>query len=1210
SSDSDNSDDSRDTDGGREAENRVSLISVPEIETNVADTSDIPKVGANGSNTGIDDRNVETSASKDVDAEPNTVNPNTSSGPDTDLNPPSSANVEASSVVRTTLPSDTNVNQPPKPEIDVIISKQDAATTCLDSSLGDSNQPPTPTPEAVPVLVSNSTPAPVHEPRPESSQISEPALNTDSTYDAALAPALEFEPSPPVHSAATPVSAPATLLLSPVLMVNPVHAPDPAPDSSVAPPSVVSVPNLADPSVLDPTPTAVSDSSCGLGPTPRVVSNSTPAQPCVPVPVSAPAPSSELESQDELAPLPAQSMQSLLTCQAEADYTGNRRLAKEEVEANTKTDCMPASAGESISTDSTKKSDWDKDDLKATEQNQAESDGNEKPSEGSSISDSPAVPCPPSAEGPSSAAALEFCFRPDPCSTSVPDSVPVPVPPHDSVPTSSPCPPSGFALDAQSAPAPELVSAPPDAHPPNPTVASNDIAAGAISFDAQPSHGGKAEPHLDTNPTAQISHPGLSIVRSGTPTNSSRSVKSDPSSNSDDSSDSSDSSDSDDSSELDGEGDEAGGQDNAVSVSTFGTNVNIPELPSVGTNAIRSGVSCSNGDTSFGKETDEDIGAANTNLSSESDMNTPFPSSVSTESSTTTGSSGPMDTPMSGGTIMNELPKVEAGETIHKDDTTVAVVDSTSEDTKQPLVPVPKAVSVSAHDPTLVPIQKSRLEPTHLPALSSVLAPKIESTASAPSITESALFPADLSSPPGPAIEPLSTLVQTPIVASVSTPASSPARLLPPASTTISPSPGRRARVLGLALKFAFVPVGAAIPPPVPVPVSAPAVPTPEPTPTPLVLPAPPPTIVLEPEPASVPALVSDIVNAAPAPDPAPQETPISGLAPTGSTCSSDSTSTVVAPVPTPACDPAPKSQSEPYAVPAASSDASGSVTGPASNVFSGPTTAPPALSLAMSPAPQSDLTRPSKPVSDPKSTPQAAFGPVPIPDSAIAPIRALDTVQPAFPTSIPNVASVCEPASVRSPVPVLASDAKPDQRLESTPVLAPHTLFNRSEKPPSKGDLPDADEVERDAKPAETVEQAAKSAIASSKDDESKGIEELEEKKATELSRKEEPEAVPLSASQGVIDDIGNKAELSERPFEISGGPGAETEGRNTSWSAPDVLSTLASTPKSDAALETVLATNSVSVPVPVADLSAARGSTSQFMAEPAPISRRTPRP
>ncbi|KAG9126182.1 hypothetical protein FRC07_004536 [Ceratobasidium sp. 392] len=123
SSDSDDLDDSSDTDGEREAENQVSLISVPEIETKVVDTSDIPKVGANGSNTGIDNHDMETSASKDVNVEPNTVNPNTSSGPSTGVNPSSSTNVEASSVVRATLPSDKNVNQPPKPEIDEIIAK-------------------------------------------------------------------------------------------------------------------------------------------------------------------------------------------------------------------------------------------------------------------------------------------------------------------------------------------------------------------------------------------------------------------------------------------------------------------------------------------------------------------------------------------------------------------------------------------------------------------------------------------------------------------------------------------------------------------------------------------------------------------------------------------------------------------------------------------------------------------------------------------------------------------------------------------------------------------------------------------------------------------------------------------------------------------------------------------------------------------------------
>ncbi|KAG9126183.1 hypothetical protein FRC07_004537 [Ceratobasidium sp. 392] len=477
-------------------------------------------------------------------------------------------------------------------------------------------------------------------------------------------------------------------------MVGPIPALDLAPNLSVAPPSVVSVPNMVDPSVFDPAPAAISDSSCGLDPTPGIVPNLTPAQSCVPVPVSAPALSSELESQDELAPLPAHSTHSLPPCQVEADYSDNRGLVKEEVEADTKTDCMPAPAGESILTDSTEKSGWDKDDLKATGQNQAESDGNEKPSEWSSISDLPAAPCPVSAEGPSSTAPPKFCSKPDPCSTSAPDSIPVFVPPHDSVPTYFPCPPSGLALDAQSAPAPELVSAPPDAHPLNPAVANNGITVGAISFDAQPSHGGKDELHLDTNPTAQISPPGSLIVRPEAPTNSPRSIKSDSSSNSDDPSDSSNSSDSNDSSELDGEGEEAGGQDNAVSVPTVGKNVNTPELPSVGTNAIGSGVSCNNGDTSSGKETDEGIGAANTNLSSGSDIYTPFPSNVSTESSTTAGCSGPMDTSMSGGTITNEFPKVEAGETIHKDDTTVEVVDSTSEDTMQPLVPVPKAVSV------------------------------------------------------------------------------------------------------------------------------------------------------------------------------------------------------------------------------------------------------------------------------------------------------------------------------------------------------------------------------------------------------------------------------------------------------------------------------------------------------------------------------------
>ncbi|KAG8751930.1 hypothetical protein FRC12_012196 [Ceratobasidium sp. 428] len=391
------------------------------------------------------------------------------------------------------------------------------------------------------------------------------------------------------------------------------------------------------------------------------------------------------------------------------------------------------------------------------------------------------------------------------------------------------------------------------------------------------------------------------------------------------------------------------------------------------------------------------------------------------------------------------------------------VINSGFADSNQPLAPASETAAVPALNSTLVPAHKPSSGPTQTsaPPPGSVpicdpapAAPTCEPTPPVHLASVSAPVPAPTAiSSPNPVANVDHTSVQT-CSASAATrvPIPDPVPTLAPASTTISPSAARRARVLGLALKFAFVPVGAAAPPPVVVPVftpvSAPAPTVPveaTPIPIPVIAPVSAPTTesITTPElkPASTSTLVPDPDLTVPNLAPESQVAPIAVPAP-DVTVSVLSSTSIAIPGSHLASETATKPQVEVAVNQCLDSTTSDSITLPNPSVASDPAILLPAptpalgpglngkpIALSTSPSnlntnTQATFTLPSAPTARPK-----CVKPLPAPAPASDITRVPTSASPAAPTPDSTAKPeqepkpVCAPAYSESPQPAAAVD-------------------------------------------------------------------------------------------------------------------------------------------------------------------------------------------
>ncbi|KAG9122293.1 hypothetical protein FRC07_001403, partial [Ceratobasidium sp. 392] len=1236
--------------------NQKSLLSVTKVETN-ANASKLPDVGTSNPEIRVGNHNVETSARKTTYTESNTVSINTFSKLSVTTYLSGSGGVDMTSSVSTnaSTPGETKLNKASKSEIDETVDKCDTTIEIVNSILKGTSQPLVPVPEVVLVSAHDSAPTPTDK----SCQISSSRVSIGS---AAITSSADSTPAVAGNSSCGQTVA---LGLAPGRPCVPAPVPCPTPGSKL---------KCQDESASTSAQTTQSQSICrtthytdckgppkdkvkkdikaDCAPAPAKEPNSrTSAEKCCPPKCEPTKTKQDQQKQDgcendckpsSASDPPVAPGSASANCQ-KTDNTDCKGPAKDKAKKDTKTDCAPTPATNPISTSSTGKCNPGKCEPKTTKQDQQKRGGCENECQPSSTSCPPVAPCSTSAscqktdntdcKGPvkdqpkkdtkadcapgpasksTSTSSAGTCNpdkcepkttkrdQPRPCgnrnvcdksnncdSTVVPCSVPAkdpcsttsrepcsrPNPCLSSVTGSTPpCPPPATALDAQPTPTCEPGPALPDIRSQNSATTYNvKIVTTVARSESRTSHGIEHIAHPGPSPTVPISHPGLPIARPRISANRSRSTKNNASSDSDDSSDSSSSSDSSDSSDSD-DPNEPDGEDEARNQESVVTSANVPEPPSAGMNVAGGRLGDSHGETSV-----EDQISAN------------------------------RSTTISGGV-----------------NSTLVVVSRSA-------MSAPEVLSVPAHDSTSIPIH----EPCHRsPAPSFSQSSRFESTASSDLTTESASCPLVLARPPVPAVEPAPAPIQTPAAALVHGPASNLADSFPHTSTTISTAPARPGGALGLALKFALVPAGAAVHLPSSAPASspdlAPATLTPKLTSAPATALTSGSTITHKPSPASVSVLAPETVNVTPALDLTPQGAPHGGPSLASSACASCMASIVAAPAPAPACNPAPKPkfEPEPCVVPTASSVASGSSISPAPDVCSGPSATPPAPSLAVSSAPQSNSRCSSTQVSDPKSASPAAVTLAPVPESATAPIRAPGTVQSTVLTSRPDFISVCELASVRLPALASASAAKPNQRPEPDFAPVPHTSVDQGEKHPSNGDILDASETKPDTKLEELVKQATKAAIPSSVRNEGNDVKGSEGKKVMDLSGNAEANAVSIQTREGVMISVDNMPEASEKPFEPSDGPGAETKGKKVGWGwrdlgafgsiralisftkitlAPTVLSTLTSGPTSAPKSDTASAISSASVSVLVVESSTTRTSTAQSIAESASTSCQT---